>query len=264
MTGKGLLFVLLFVHLFSSLSAEEPFRTFTTASGSSLELKLIGYEGQTFFLVDKKGQRYSKFKDFSKTDQFYLIEASKGFPKENLHHWYRHQNLRCPQKEKGSIFIRKSCLSCSNVAMIATKPPYEENGRTKNPKAGLRFDSYEWLMKGSEDIGPVIEAGDTAGSILFEVITLPPDDDMIMPPKGDPLTAEQIDLFRRWILEGATEKPTGKVVSSAVASSSTTVTENGKDENDDKIHKSTPQEEANLPPRFFLCSCGCPIRSKPR
>ena len=50
-------------------------------------------------------------------------------------------------------------------------------------------------MKGSEDIGPAIEAGDTDGSIL-RVITLPPDD-MIMPPKGDPLTAEQIDLFRR-------------------------------------------------------------------
>ena len=45
------------------------------------------------------------------------------------------------------------------------------------------------------------------------------DDDMIMPPKGDPLTAEQVDLFRRWILEGASEKPTGKVVSSAVAES---------------------------------------------
>ena len=63
----------------------------------------------------------------------------------------------------------------------------------------------------------IIEAGDTEGSILFEVITLPPDDDMIMPPKGDPLTAEQVDLFRRWILEGASEKPTGKVVSSADA-----------------------------------------------
>ena len=62
-------------------------------------------------------------------------------------------------------------------------------------------------MKGSEDIGPIIEAGDTDASILFEVITLPPDDDMIMPPKGDPLTAEQVDLFSRWILEGATEKP---------------------------------------------------------
>ena len=91
------------------------------------------------------------------------------------------------------------------------KAPYEENGRTKDPKAGLRFDSYEWLMKGN-DGGPVIVAGDSDASILFEVITLPPDDDMIMPPKGDPLTAEQIDLFRRWILEGATEKPSGKVV----------------------------------------------------
>ena len=136
MTGKGLLFVLLFVHLFSSLLAEEPFRTFTTASGSSLELKLIGYEGQTFFLVDKKGQRYGpKFKDFSKTDQFYLMKSlKKGFPKENLHHWYRHQNLRCPQKEKGSIFTPKLCLSCNSVAMIATKLLTKKMVEQKNPK----------------------------------------------------------------------------------------------------------------------------------
>ena len=73
-------------------------------------------------------------------------------------------------------------------------------------------------MKGN-DGGPVIAAGDIEGSILFEVITLPPDDDMIMPPKGDPLTAAQIDLFRRWILEGAAPKPTGKVVAAQTESS---------------------------------------------
>ena len=83
--------------------------------------------------------------------------------------------------------------------MIATRHPTR---KTKKPKAGLRFSTIcELLMKGN-DGGPVIAAGDIEGSILFEVITLPPDDDMIMPPSGDPLTAAQIDLFRRWILEG--------------------------------------------------------------
>ena len=264
MTGKGLLFVLLFVHLFSSLLAEEPFRTFTTASGSSLELKLIGYEGQTFFLVDKKGQRYGpKFKDFSKTDQFYLIEASKRVPKGKPAPLVSSSKPEMSSEGKGVDFhsqimpiLQQRCNDCH-------KAPYEENGRTKNPKAGLRFDSYEWLMKGSEDIGPVIEAGDTDGSILFEVITLPPDDDMIMPPKGDPLTAEQIDLFRRWILEGATEKPTGKVVSSAVASSSTTVTENGKDENDDKIHKAPPKKKQTFRPGSFFAHVVVPLGVSP-
>ena len=28
-----------------------------------------------------------------------------------------------------------------------------------------------------------------------------------MPPKGDPLTAEEIDLFKKWIDEGAKEYP---------------------------------------------------------
>ena len=82
------------------------------------------------------------------------------------------------------------------------------------PKAGLRFDEYALLMKGN-DGGPVIVPGNIKESILFEVITLPPDDDMIMPPKGDPLTADQIELFRRWILEGASEKPSGKVVAAS-------------------------------------------------
>ena len=61
-------------------------------------------------------------------------------------------------------------------------------------------------MQGN-DGGPVIVPGNIKESILFEVITLPPDDDMIMPPKGDPLTADQIELFRRWILKEPPKSP---------------------------------------------------------
>ena len=220
MMGKGLLFISLFVHLFSSLLAEEPFRVYKTPSGKSFEGKAVGYEGQTF-IVNKKGQLFQvPFNALSNSDKAYLIEVVKAnrIPKGKPAPQVTASTSGTTATGKGVDFhseimpiLQQRCNDCH-------KAPYEENGRTKNPKAGLRFDTYDWLMKGSEDIGPIIEAGDTDASILFEVITLPPDDDMIMPPKGDPLTADQIDLFRRWILEGATEKPTGKVVSSAVAS----------------------------------------------
>jgi mono/diheme cytochrome c family protein len=76
-------------------------------------------------------------------------------------------------------------------------------------KAKLRLDSYEAVMKGTPD-GPVVIAGDLIGSHLFQVITLPPGDDDLMPPKGDPLTEIQVGLIRNWINKGA--KPEAEVV----------------------------------------------------
>ena len=130
--------------------------------------------------------------------------------------------------------LQERCNDCH-------KAPYEENGRTKNPKAGLRFDTYEWLMKGNDDF-EVIVAGDVEGSILYEVITLPPDDDMIMPPKGDPLSAEQVDLFRRWILEGASEKPSGKVVAPATANKEDKTSDEKKSPEEDKFTDLLPRK----------------------
>ena len=265
MMGKGLLCILLFVHLFSSLQAEEPFRVYKTPSGKSFEGKAVGYEGQTFILTNKSNQLFQvPFNALSNADKAYLVEAvkakriPKGRPSPQL--------ASSPDgntQGKGVDFhseimpiLQQRCNDCH-------KAPYEENGRTKNPKAGLRFDSYEWLMKGSEDIGPVIEAGDTDGSILFEVITLPPDDDMIMPPKGDPLTAEQVDLFRRWILEGASEKPTGKVVSSAVAESTPSSNEKNEEVKDDKIHKAPPKKKETFRPGSFFAHVVVPLGVSP-
>ncbi len=94
-------------------------------------------------------------------------------------------------------FIEKSCVECH-------KAPYEENGRTKKPKAGLRLDgAWAWTM-GSEN-GKVLEAKKADDSELFIRVTLPHDDDDFMPPanKADPLTPEQVELFKKWIDEGA-------------------------------------------------------------
>tara|TARA_Y100000589_G_scaffold27325_3_gene22820 strand:- start:2524 stop:3954 length:1431 start_codon:yes stop_codon:yes gene_type:complete len=45
--------------------------------------------------------------------------------------------------------------------------------------------------------------GDPEASTVIQRVTLPPDHYDIMPPKGDVLNGEQVDLLRRWISEGA-------------------------------------------------------------
>ena len=79
MMGKGLLCILLFVHLFSSLQAEEPFRVYKTPSGKSFEGKAVGYEGQTFILTNKSNQLFQvPFNALSNADKAYLVEAVKA------------------------------------------------------------------------------------------------------------------------------------------------------------------------------------------
>jgi hypothetical protein len=76
-------------------------------------------------------------------------------------------------------------------------------------KGGLRMDSYELLMKGGQD-GPVIVAGSSAKSILFQRITLPPDHKQFMPAEGKPpLQSEEIAWIKAWIDQGASPTLTG-------------------------------------------------------
>ena len=72
----------------------------------------------------------------------------------------------------------------------------------KKAKAGLRLDSLEAALKGSVDEKVVIP-GKSAKSELFELISRKPGEDDIMPPKGKPLTADQIAIIKRWIDAGA-------------------------------------------------------------
>ena len=92
-------------------------------------------------------------------------------------------------------FLQKRCIECH-------KAPYEENGKLKKPKADLIMETAAGILKGSEN-GPVLKPGAADKSSLYEVVTLPADDDMHMPPKGDPLTAAEIALLKQWIDEGA-------------------------------------------------------------
>jgi mono/diheme cytochrome c family protein len=76
------------------------------------------------------------------------------------------------------------------------------------PKAKLKLDTLEGVLKGGKD-GKVVIAGDSAKSSLVQSVAhLTDDKDSWMPPlhnkaKIGPLTPEQIGLIRAWIDQGA-------------------------------------------------------------
>jgi len=97
------------------------------------------------------------------------------------------------QKEVLPI-LQDRCIECH-------KAPYEQNGKLKEPKAGLRLDGVAHILHGSDD-GKVIAPNHPSESPLYKRITLPSDDDDVMPPKGDPLTTSQQEVIRKWIAQG--------------------------------------------------------------
>ena len=90
--------------------------------------------------------------------------------------------------------LQERCVECH-------KAPFEENGKLKQPKAGLRLDGAAHILRGSDD-GRVIAPDHPSRSPLYQRITLPADDDDVMPPKGDPLSRNQREIIRKWIAQG--------------------------------------------------------------
>lgn len=91
--------------------------------------------------------------------------------------------------------LEGKCIDCHAA-------PYKKGSRTKKPKAGLRIDTREHLIKGSSD-GVVVKPGDAANSSFYKRTILPADHDDIMPPKGDPLTKAEQAALKAWIDDGA-------------------------------------------------------------
>lgn len=88
-----------------------------------------------------------------------------------------------------------------SIAPILEKRCVECHGPKKH-KGGLRLDSKEATLKGGEDAKAVVP-GKPDESDLIHRIKLPAGHDDIMPPKGDPLTKDQVELLTKWIAEGA-------------------------------------------------------------
>jgi formylglycine-generating enzyme required for sulfatase activity len=73
---------------------------------------------------------------------------------------------------------------------------------TEKPKGKLSLTTRENALKGGEN-GTAITPGDAAKSPLYTLTILPPEDDNVMPPKGEKLNKEQTDTLKRWIEQGA-------------------------------------------------------------
>lgn len=263
--GKDLRLLFFLVFTLTFAWAEEPFRTFKTPQGKSFEGKVVGYEGQVFILSNKTGALFKvPFNALSNEDKTYLIEAvqqnriPKGTPTPTAPPPSSRTSASEGTVAKGVDFHKDIVPILESRCNDCHKAPYEKNGRTMKPKAGLRFDEYALLMQGN-DGGPVIVPGNIKESILFEVITLPPDDDMIMPPKGDPLTTDQIELFRRWILEGASEKPSGKVVAASAPEDG----ESADSKDGGVIHKAPPKKKAVFRKGSFFAHVPVPLGVSP-
>lgn len=84
--------------------------------------------------------------------------------------------------------LKKSCVRCHG---------------TKKQKGELRLDSLDAARAGGESGRPALVPGDPQASELYARITLPRDHEDYMPSKGDPLTADQVDVLGRWITAGA-------------------------------------------------------------
>lgn len=72
----------------------------------------------------------------------------------------------------------------------------------REPKGEYRISTFQQLLQSGESQSAPVVAGKPAESYLFTLITA--GDDSRMPKDGDALPAEQIEIVKRWIAEGAT------------------------------------------------------------
>lgn len=74
--------------------------------------------------------------------------------------------------------------------------------REKKAKGRYRLDTFEALLDAGESNEKPVTPGNPDASTIYSRL-ISPDEDERMPQKGDALPAAQIELFRRWIAEGA-------------------------------------------------------------
>ncbi len=88
-----------------------------------------------------------------------------------------------------------------DVLPILTEHCLECHG-SKLRESGLRIDDRENLLRGGDHGRAAIVPGHPNKSFLLYLVQ-GDDPDLRMPPEGDLLSAAQIEILRRWILEGA-------------------------------------------------------------
>jgi DNA-binding beta-propeller fold protein YncE len=92
--------------------------------------------------------------------------------------------------------LRKNCTVCHNPRQL--KEP--------DISGGLVLDTYEAVLRWKEKNRPLVHAGKSATSLLYQVVSTD-DSEKRMPLGAKPLPAESVALLKRWIDSGAKEGP---------------------------------------------------------
>jgi len=111
-----------------------------------------------------------------------------------------------------SSLLISSCLSSGSLLLKAETasfshdiiPVLEKNCTSchglKKQKAGLRLDTYNLILQGSEN-GAIIKLGNAQDSELYRRLNLNPNDEEFMPAGGKPpLKPYEIELIKQWII----------------------------------------------------------------
>jgi mono/diheme cytochrome c family protein len=88
-----------------------------------------------------------------------------------------------------------------DVRPVFERHCFQCHGPTRQ-RSGLRLDVKAGALEGGDALGPAVVPGKAADSPLIRLIS-GEDDDLRMPPKGDRLSAAEVELLTRWVDEGA-------------------------------------------------------------
>ncbi len=134
------------------------------------------------------------------TEDVKVPELSAGYPAYNaIDHFLAAKMARVASQSAGvpkdgidffqqvQPILESRCISCHSGS---------------KPKGGLRLDDRVAALKGGRGDGPAIVSGKPDESpLLKRVRSAEPGE--VMPPKGDPLTPEQVRVLETWIRQGA-------------------------------------------------------------
>jgi len=111
-----------------------------------------------------------------------------------------------------SVFAQESPVFSTDIEPVLKARCYGCHG-AKLQLHGLRLDRKADALKGGESGAPSLVPGKSAESLIIKYIS-GQYKDVVMPPSGPRLTAEQIALFKRWIDGGAEWPADGSAVES--------------------------------------------------
>jgi uncharacterized membrane protein len=109
---------------------------------------------------------------------------------------------KASEKNEADAPLKVAMVSYSKqIEPILEANCWKCHGATGRARAGLRLVSQADFDRVLDE-HPLVSPGAPERSVLFEVVTLPRDDDDAMPPSGPGLSADEIALLELWIEQG--------------------------------------------------------------